>query len=206
MKNIFESKTYKIYDIYNNCIISTFNTLEELLLFISKYQISNEFSRYVPGRENELGYSNIYLDNVNMNFKDSRVYFNNGEKIFITRRYVFFDICNNIIDIRLYVDKIIEYSKNISIYNFHYNRKSQYKQVIFRYESIPGIHKRTHHRGSVYRHPKVMNEKRQAVNIEYKEYVKPSRNIKNIPNAWDDNVRNFYKSWKSQSKKKKQWM
>ena len=77
----------------------------------------------------------------------------------------------------------------------------------YRYDSVPGIHKRP---GSWfkawYKTPKVMNEKRLWYNSE--GYGRKRRSPRNLPDSWDDYPRaDRYcdKSWKK-NKIKKQWM
>ena len=76
-------------------------------------------------------------------------------------------------------------------------------KVEFRRDPIP--YTGAKYRGHYYRRPKSMNEKRKAADVEYKQYVKPKRNVRNLPDAWDDEkVRHIEKCWKSQSKMRKQ--
>ena len=214
MKSILDLKIYKIYDVKNGCFINTFNSLKELLYFLSRYQNDN-WCHYMPGKEKEIGYCNKYLDDINITFNDTKLSFNkygssqdsNGDNIYILRQYAFLDPNNRIIDVREYMNDIIKLSSTKINHKYYSHKwKRYYKSVRYRYDSIPGIHKNHYHRNCFYRHPNVMNEKRQASIVEYKDYIKPASRVSNLPDAWDDKIRHFDKSWKSQSKKRKQWM
>lgn len=218
MKNILDSKIYKIYDVNKECFIATFDTLEEMLVRIAnKQSIDPWYGGYRRGLEGELGYANHYLDNVNMTFNDIKTWHKyDGETEISLRDYVFLDPDNRIIDPREYMEEILEITKDLSFYNKKYRKLSKYSFIYRCYEKssvpyfregpVPGTGKRTWHRGSYYRHPKTTNEKRQAAIVENKEFIKPRRNVHNLVDVWDEIPRHREKSWKSQSKKRKQWM
>lgn len=212
MKNIFDLKVYKIYNVNSGCVLRVFDTLEELLVFVAGAQKTNSFwGEYRKGLEKDgcYGYFNIYLDNINMNFSDTKIHkelFKEAE--IVVRDYMFFDPDNRIIDLRNYVDDIVKYSKaNTSKKrNQRWWRYSGKDLPEFRKGPVPGTRKSRCHRGSYYRNPSVMNAKRDAAITEYKEYIRPSRRVINLPDPWDEYPRHIDKSWKTNSKKKKQWM
>lgn len=218
MKNILDLKIYKIYDVNKECFIATFDTLEEMLVRIANKQTVDSWcGTYRKGLEKEWGYSNHYLDNVNMTFNDIKVWhkYDGVEEVYL-RDYVFLDPDNRIIDPREYIDRILEIVEDLSYYNKKYRKPSKYSLYYRCYEKssvpyfregpVPGTGKARWHRGSYYRHPKTTNEKRKAAIVEDKEFIKPSRRIHHLADVYDEIPRHFEKSWKSQSKKRKQWM
>jgi len=59
-----------------------------------------------------------------------------------------------------------------------------------------------------YRQIRTMNERRQVaagVVDEYSPAIRPNRNVRNLPNSWDDLHYSLERTWK-RSKHKKQWM
>lgn len=53
---------------------------------------------------------------------------------------------------------------------------------------------------------KTTQERRKNSDPEVYEYVRPARRSDNLPNSYDDITRDYYKSWKHCTKKRKQWM
>ena len=78
----------------------------------------------------------------------------------------------------------------------------------FREEPVPFTGKRSG--TQAYRMPKLHNLYKQIADKEYQEFVRPKRNLNNLPNVyWDDApVRSRFdsRSWKDCTKKRKQWM
>ena len=74
----------------------------------------------------------------------------------------------------------------------------------FRQDPVPGIHTRRGRYSKYLRHVKTTAELRANADKEYEKYVRPKR--KHLPTLYDDIPRGYQKSWKRQSKKKKQWM
>lgn len=211
MKNILDLKVYKIYDVNNGYFIRTFDTFTELLEFLARHQhVDSWWGEYRPGLEGVFGYCNTYLDDVNMNFNDKKYVSRElSPTSYWIRSYLFLDEENRIFDPRKYINEIIDIIKNNKFtkrkrYGYRCFYESQLPD--FRKGPVPGTGVRHNHRGSYYRHPKTMNEKRQSANVEYKEYIPPKKHILNIPDAWDEIPRSKSKSWKDQTKKRKQWM
>jgi hypothetical protein len=80
--------------------------------------------------------------------------------------------------------------------------------MYYRCDPIPhtGIHRCNMKK--IFKYPKTTQERKIACgHITEKIYVRPTRNHKNIPNAWNDRHRTdiVNNSWKLK-KKKKQWM
>ena len=90
----------------------------------------------------------------------------------------------------------------------HRLKKLEARYKVERYEfrrgPVPNIHKHTHHRGSSYRIPQLGRTRRNAENVEYKEFIKASERYKNLP-IYDDRPRHTDKSWKTSCKVRKQW-
>lgn len=52
---------------------------------------------------------------------------------------------------------------------------------------------------------RTFQERKLSVDPEMKEFVRPSRNFRNLPSSWDQGYRYYGKSWKNK-KLEKQWM
>ena len=104
-------------------------------------------------------------------------------------------------DIEAEGDRIIKRNQAYKDSRAAERRAQQFK---FREGSVPKIHKRHWHRGTYYRIPQLGRVKRNAENIEYKEFIKPSERYKNLP-VYDDRTRHIDKSWKTSCKVRKQW-
>lgn len=187
-----------------------FENLELLLLYISKRNSS--FIKYY----------NSILDNFSMNnndyyYEQKRTYIydkeNNVYNIIyfykkMLKEYSILDNDLRIIDIRIYKDKIFD--KNyINILEKKYKHNIKKINYRFRKDPVPKIYKFPKKYASF---PKMMNEIRQSLDRDEKKYIKMkkiSKKINRYKNIWyyDEIIRNKpLKSWKSQSKKKKQWM
>ena len=85
---------------------------------------------------------------------------------------------------------------------------SRQELLAFRYriDPVPFIHKRSSRGfGNWYKTPRVMNEKRQS----FTKFCRAKRNLRNLPNPWDDYPRaDSYdrRSWKKNWKCRKQYM
>lgn len=206
---MLNKKVYKIYNVVQGAFYNiSFNTLEELLIYVSHSQTHDWSGSYRKGTEKDLGYYNKWLDGINLTLNDTTIYHYDGKIETTIRPYTFLDPDNRIIDLRDYIEEIIAYSKSPKKYSW--NRYKRYQDSAipeFRKGPMPGIHKVNCHRGSVYRHVASFNEKKQNSDPEYFEFVRPKRRPHNLPDLWrDEKCRHNDKSWKSNSKKRKQWM
>jgi hypothetical protein len=94
-------------------------------------------------------------------------------------------------------------SNNIIEEDYQYGDKvDSWKSYRFRCDPVPYTRKK--HYGRSYRKPKTFSELRDNVSPDYKDYVRPTRRY--LPTTYDDIGRRNQRSWKEQSKKKKQWM
>lgn len=136
------------------------------------------------------------------------------------RRYMFYDEYGRIIDARVYWEEVKEtflkrkttkYERRIpedAKYGEVFNRYSWAKGNEYRFKfrcgPVPGTS--YHWRGYCYRRPKTTAEIRMNCDPEYKDFVRPRRRL--IPTAYDDVCISSYRSrsWKDNTKKRKQWM
>ena len=81
------------------------------------------------------------------------------------------------------------------------------QQFKFRHGSVVNTGHSNWHRGTYYRVPKLKNVKtlNSSCEEETKQFVKAKYKVKNLP-VWDDRVRHNDRSWKTNSKVKRQWM
>lgn len=109
---------------------------------------------------------------------------------------------------RYYLRKIVEYDeKQRPHYSFMVIPHG--KSFKFRFDPVPGVHKRRNRHRGYYRHPKTTSESRAW--YVYKnsgaKLRRVRRNPKNLPSIYDDRlVSNYnYRGWK-RTKKRSQWM
>ena len=57
-----------------------------------------------------------------------------------------------------------------------------------------------------FKHPSVGFEKKFSSSEEHKEFIRPKRNTRNLPDSWDDKPMCKSISWKDNTKFKKSWM
>jgi hypothetical protein len=74
----------------------------------------------------------------------------------------------------------------------------------FRCDPVPGIGRNRWKFRNWYRTPKTAAEHRDMANPENEPYIRKRR--KQLPTSWDDVPKGYQRSWKRQSKKRKQWM
>lgn len=210
MKDVFSLRVYKLYDLSKGAVTKTFVSKDNLISFLASHQRNDWWGTYRKGMEKEAGYYNHYLDHINLTFNDIELSKDfDGTAHYYLRIYVFFDKDNRIIDVRDYIDEICYIS---SLQNKRF-KKRIFNPILFdktgcypkfRKEPVPHTGYR-YSLKSFYRHPQTMNEMRQAANKEYKEYIRPKRRVKNLPTVYDDKYRSSDRSWKSQTKCRKQW-
>ena len=82
-----------------------------------------------------------------------------------------------------------------------YMTKTKFK---FRYDPVPNVHKLSG--GHYYRAFSHLRDLRSAADPEISCLIRPSRNLRNLPNPYDlERVRDYQRNWKSQGKYRKQW-
>ena len=219
-KNIDKSEEIYLFDVYKGAYIFMFPTKLDALKFLASNQEKLSWG-------NEI--CNTYLDHINMgsdkeNQSIPKTFTDNAGDLrfymdikMVDRQYIFVDGLNRIIDFREYKKEInYLWKNNLVKYDCYPKRKSKSKWNRF-YHSIPYEFRRDpvpykgKKKGSkYYRMPKLHNLYKQIADEEYQEFVRPKRNLNNLPNVyWDDApIRSRYKSrsWKDCTKKRKQWM
>ena len=217
--NIDKSEKIFLYDVYQGCYVRMFPTKLDALKFLASNREKIDWCK-----EDR----NVYLDHINMgNDKENqgiprsfrghdgelRYYYDTQ---MVDRQYIFVDGLNRIIDFRVYRKEInYLYDKGQIKYESYPKRKSKWNKYFsnntsyrFRYDPVPFRGKRSGCR--YYRMPKLHNLYKQIADEEYQEFIRPKRNLNNLPNVyWDDApLRSRFKSrsWKDCTKKRKQWM
>lgn len=167
---------------------------------------------------------NTYLDEIALSVNDTMesVDLKTGEGTLITRRFMFYDERHRIIDARIYWEEVKR--RYLARKERKYDRRvpddTQYGDVLYKYRWWTGKPEGKYiYRcspvpntrcwrggGHYYRHPQTTNEFKKNTDPEYKQYVRAKR--RHLPTTWDD-IRissNDDRSWKSCTKKRKQWM
>ena len=186
---------YYIYNCKSEKYIHVCENLQELIEYVASFN-------YRPWLGNKR--ANRFFDDFNCTMNDVKNAFDWHRNSFIElREYVVFDSIFRIVDVRMYANEILSYKGSMK-------RKPKKGSLAYNYEkSKPEFRKGpVPYTGSghwhYYRRPRTTQEIRQNSIPEYGEFVRKKR--KYIPTSWDDIGRNISRSWKDQSKKKKQWM
>ena len=217
--NIDKSEKIYLYDVYQGAYVKMFPTKLDALKFLATKRENIDWCK-----EDR----NTYLDHINMgNDKENQTvpktyWDNDGQMHFyydiqmVDRQYIFVDGLNRIVDFRIYKKEInYLYDKGMFDYESYPKRKKRWSKYSlanryskFREEPVPFTGKRSG--TQAYRMPKLHNLYKQIADEEYQDFIRPKRNLNNLPNVyWDDApVRSRFKSrsWKDCTKKRKQWM
>lgn len=217
--NIDKSEKIYLYDVYQGAYVRMFPTKLDALKFLATKRENIDWCK-----EDR----NTYLDHINMgNDKENQTvpktyWDNDGQMRFyydiqmVDRQYIFVDGLNRIVDFRIYKKEInYLYDKGMFDYESYPKRKKRWSKYSlanryskFREEPVPFTGKRSG--TQAYRMPKLHNLYKQIADEEYQDFIRPKRNLNNLPNVyWDDApVRSRFKSrsWKDCTKKRKQWM
>lgn len=192
------NKVY-VYDLCQGKYTYQFDSLDETIEFLA-----NRTRVLYNGK-----LSNDFLDNINMNFNDK--FYLDVENKYFTRRYLFVDSDNRIIDMREYQEEIYKIFLDISDKKHNkfepkYGDKLIRHGITYRYriDPVPDTSVRLHKFHGL-RHPKTTQEKRLLCDADISTYIRGKR--KHLPSAYDDLWRSDIsdKSWKRQ-KIKRQYM
>lgn len=197
---------YEFWDLsranYQDRPYRTFETFDELLKYVSRHYKTYPIESYtIQDMQLNHSFENELLNNINITGRD--VYYNAYYDCYFLRPYIFYDPDDRVLDLRLYHDRMINMAKYPRM--IHMRRSMPYNDPNWRNGpiDIPSWKRKGGFR-KVYRHPKTMNEKRQA--IEFKEYIRPNRRVNSLVDLYYDIPRCHQKNWKSNSKKRKQYM
>ena len=201
MYNIKKEFKYRLVDRYNGTE-RVFKDKDSLINYFVACEKSDWIFMFDTCFKDRASHTiNTVLDNIACNDNDLNA---DGTP----KRYMLFASDGRILCGDMYRAEVIERYKAKTKEHRTYEYKPWWAdkvKVEFRKDPIP--HTGFKHRGNYYRRFKTTNEKRKSADVEYKQYVKPKRNFRNLPDTWDEEkVRHIDKCWKSQSKKKKQWM
>ena len=199
-----------IYDCIQERVLSQFDDYNDLLWFLA-LEVRGSLDGY-----RKQPYKTEYLNEINMG-NDCITWwapkYMMGEWIgyichSYTRRYMFLDAYNRLLDPRRDYARILELAKSDAMnprpWHFNYWGVEAKYLPEFRRGPVPGTGVRNYR--SRIRHPQMMNEKRQNSDPETMQFVRPSRRVNNLPNPWmDEDWRPYYKSWKDCTKRPHQW-
>lgn len=160
-------------------------TKTELLEYLSRFFKDTEYKD-----TSRWDWEILYNQNLTMN--DTVLM---GESLYL-REITFYDGENRIIDIRDYLQEVIQYYKS-------YKPKNYFSYV---YRGKSRRQWRKFHSGNHSRHimPKTIRILRMDAPIEMKCFKRGTK--KELPRYWDDKGRRVSSCWKDQKKYKKQWM
>ncbi len=213
MTTIEKKTKYYVFDLHRGQQVREFvdeDGLKNWLVFTTKY---SHFWQTEKVR-------NEYLDDIALNLNDTMesVDPKTLKCTYTTRRYMFFDEYNRIIDARVYWNEVKKkfLEKTIHRYDDRVPESANRGDVFYRWpwwKSHEGKYyyrcgpvPSTGHRWGkrCYRRPQTTNEYKLNTDPEYKNYTRGKR--RHLPTAWDDISLTYSKSWKDCTKKKKQWM
>ncbi len=198
MHQIQKQTKYYIYNCKKQAYIFVANNWEELIAYVAQWNYHPWYS--------DKKMCNRFLEDFNCTMNDTRVYCDWTSEYSALREYVVFDADLRIIDMRMFEKEILAYERPKSA-----KRKWKTKALEYKYEKtkpefrngpVPGTS--CHRGGFAMRHPHTLNEMKHNCDPEHRNYVRKRRN--HLPTVYDDIWRENSRSWKDQSKKRKQWM
>jgi hypothetical protein len=199
MYQIQKPEKYYIYNCKKQAYVFIADNWNELIAHIAQFNYHPWYS--------DKKMCNRFLESFNCTMNDTRVYCDWSSEYSDLREYIVFDADFRTIDMRMFEKEILAYKRPKNYKHKYKNKALEYKyektKPEFRGGPVPGTSKRSGHYGS-YRHPHTLNEMRQNCDVEHQQYVRKRRS--DLPTAWDDIFRDTPRSWKDQSKKRKQWM
>lgn len=213
--------TIYLYSIRDSAWVTSFSSEESILeYFVRHYET-------FFGKNNDV---NLTWNDTRVTYD-----WRNCREIRSLRNYVLMDAQNRIVNPEVYRKKVealinalpeteaerMHYCKSIGLtYLWRWNAKNkdiphdelEYGDVLrtcdtnyrFRQDPVPGIGRNRWHFGCWYRFPRTTAEFRDMAAPENEPYIRRRR--KQLPTAWDDIPKCIQRSWKEQSKKRKQWM
>lgn len=174
---------YKVYNISSNALVFTCQSRIDLIKWFSKFN-----SIYTRN-------NNSMFSRIAMNPNDIYGY----EDFYVRRSIMVYDEYNRIIDPRSFKEEIYISHPYVKTIGKRYT-------YIYRYDPVPrtGMGRRNFR---AKRNISTTQERRKACEHDIVSFLRPSRNIKNLPNtsSWDDIERKTSRSWKD-IRKEKQWM
>lgn len=194
---------YKLIDRIKGSEI-TFNSKDELIKYFVKSMRSSILDFRLGGCwwTYEGKYHNNILDNMDFSGSDLDC---NGEY----KRYLLLDGYGRVIDGRIYLDEInkayeIDVKSSNKAYVSYADREFIRNHCVFRKTPVP-MTGASRYRHRCYRSPK-MGRALRVTNIkEYEQFTRKKARVTAEQFWWDDFPRELYKSWKHQSKCRKQW-
>lgn len=201
-----------MYDCINERWLYAFQDYDNLLLFLAREVRQNFDLKFLHP------FKSRYLNDINMTGEDVRVWdeiiWTNGmpckKEHVVLRQYMFIDENHRIIDPRCDYARIKELAEkedgNVRYMPLVFKNLSKDDKNLpeFRREPVPRTGKRKH--GNCIRHPQSFREKKQNVDPETMQFVRPSRRLCHLPDPWEDEKwRPYPKSWKDCTKRKHQW-
>jgi hypothetical protein len=196
---------YYVYNCIKQAYLHVAENWNDLIDWIAQYNYTPHWSENIAFGSNKK-IRNRILDDFNCTFQDTSVHYDWDNVRSYLREYTVFDDDFRIIDMRLFEKEILAYRRPKSFKRKYKTKAMEYKyektKPEFRNGPVPRTGKRGWYCGI--RHPHTLNEMRQNCDIEHRNYVRKRR--KHLPTTWDDIFRSAPRSWKDQSKKKKQWM
>lgn len=183
----------------------SFNSYDELILFLARGQ-KDKKDWYMNWDGHFSTYHNVYLDNLNMNYKDNYYFSSWKERVaeYRTREYIFLRDDDTIVDVRLFHKDVLKKWNEIGRNPYWgYRWKRHNHPYEFRKDPVPGVHK-SH--GSYGRSAKVGRLIKMVDHPEYKEYNRHiDRYEKKAYGWWDAPSTHSDRSWKTSYKCRKQW-
>ena len=206
-----------LYDLYAEAYTRKFNGVEDVIDYLVM-----SFGYHCFWNKPKIDF-----DDINMTGNDivRSLDWDSFQESYRLRRYMFVDSYNRTIDVRVYAEEVkkryaekelarvkkekereeewnsLKHGDKLVKNNYWAHCEDVYR---FRCDPVPGIHSRHGSYGKYLRHVRTTAELRANADKEYEKYVRPKR--KHLPTLYDDIPRGNQKSWKKQSKKKKQWM
>lgn len=179
---------YWIFDCSQDCYVAKFKNQKDVILYIAQHDGGYDRWRgfwYCDARK-------VIGSAINMNGKDGRFRVDfHGNAFIQIRPFMVVDDDNRVIDIREWdIKKILEGKNSVN-----YKKRKAWRM-------------KTNHKRCCghYRHPKTYQLRREFADRDMAKFMRPKLKT-HVPDPyWVDSWAESSKSWKDQSKKRKQWM
>lgn len=212
----YDSATY-LYSCSRQSWIASFDTEEKLVQYLAAHYDT------FYGKNNDVQLTGN--DTRHADFTDSCV----------LRDYLLMNAYNTVVDPLVYKARVDEFIDSVDAEETHHNRQRIHWRIYdkwraydterlmnhddfqrgdvlhyrdtsyrFRQDPVPGIGRKRWHFACWYRAPRTFAELRDMADPEVQPYVRKKRKL--ILTSYDDIPRGYQRSWKRQSKKRKQWM
>jgi len=202
---------YRMWDTLKNTV-TVFHSFEEVIAYCARY--NRWYSWWgsdinIPSNPHLLSYeeANRLLREF-LAFSPREAYYTvPGLESSGVRNLIFFDPLGRVMDMRDFWYEIANFSYPSlkSQPDWALRRKGKHPRITVIFRQTPVPHTGRWKKGAVCKNPQTFQERKLSLDEEHAPYIRPSRKARALPSYRPAGGRNYYRSWKHQSKRKHQW-